>query len=293
MSDIVFEGGSIGLNVGNQQFVTRGLKFRECETAVNQIWDWTWVYQGILVDNCGVGINMSSGVGSITVLDSTFINTPIAILTPGPTTKVPTGGSVLIDNTRFINSSKAVHSMGGEVNSTILDTGSDTLIANWALGHAYQGNPSQLSNVKGLLRPPPKDAGLLDNGTFLTNSRPTYEKYSSAQFITVKSVGAKGDAITDDTAAIQKIFNDYCESKIIFFDAGVYIVRDTLMLPAGCWVVGEGESVLTATGDKFADPTQPRVVLKVGKDGDSKSTQISGMMFSNRGGIPGAILLVS
>lgn len=39
MTDLVFEGGLMGFNVGNQQFTTRNLTFNNAVTTINQIWD--------------------------------------------------------------------------------------------------------------------------------------------------------------------------------------------------------------------------------------------------------------
>jgi hypothetical protein len=51
-----------------------------------------------------------------------------------------------------------------------------------------------------------------------------------------KDYGAKGDGVTDDTAAIQKALNDkksgnYTKPKIIYFPEGTYLVSDTLQFP--------------------------------------------------------------
>lgn len=297
MGDITFNGGSIGLNVGNQQFESRGLTFNGCQTAINQIWDWTWTYQGLSINNCGIGINMNGGgtaspsVGSVTVVDSTFVNTPIGIQTVGSSSISPvTAGSLYIDNTRFTNSPSAVVGPTGNV---ILSAGSSGLVSSWALGHMYSGTSQNDQSVQGSITPPTKDSRLLSNGAFIVNSRPSYAAYSYAKFASVKTYGAHGDGTTDDTATLQSILNQYCASKIIFFDAGAYIVSNTITVPAGCWIVGEGESVIMATGSAFASASNPTVVLKIGNTGDTATTQISGMMFSNNGGIPGAIMLVS
>ena len=41
--------------------------------------------------------------------------------------------------------------------------------------------------------------------------------------------------------------------KIIFFDAGVYVVNKTIDIPAGTQVVGEAWSTVIGTGTDFAD----------------------------------------
>jgi len=87
MTDITFNGGIYGASIGNQQFTMRNLVFNGCVTAISQLWDWGWVYQGITINNCQKGIDISAGgssaqnVGSITLIDSTITNTPIGIIT--------------------------------------------------------------------------------------------------------------------------------------------------------------------------------------------------------------------
>ena len=53
-----------------------------------------------------------------------------------------------------------------------------------------------------------------------------------------KDFGAKGDGVTDDTAAIQKAieapYGDYTRPKILYFPEGTYLVRNTLELKNRC-----------------------------------------------------------
>ncbi len=73
----------------------------------------------------------------------------------------------------------------------------------------------------------------------------------------VKAFGARGDGSTDDTAAIQRALDAQCDgdtSKILFFPAGTYRVRNTLYLnhhvggschgrlPSGGWIAGAGST---------------------------------------------------
>jgi len=67
------------------------------------------------------------------------------------------------------------------------------------------------------------------------------------QFATVKDFGAKGDGLTDDTAAINRALNQlYCQQnnvqirRSLFFPAGKYIVSDTIDIPPYATLYGEG-----------------------------------------------------
>ena len=87
------------------------------------------------------------------------------------------------------------------------------------------------------------------------------------QWASVKDFGAKGDGVTDDTAAINRALNQlYCQQvnpqirRSLFFPAGVYAVTSPINIPSYATLYGEGptnsiiRSVPTAvyTGSIFA-----------------------------------------
>lgn len=63
---------------GSQQFSAARLTFNGCNTAVQLIWDWGWVWKSITVDNAQVGFRLydDGGAipGSVTIMDSKFTN---------------------------------------------------------------------------------------------------------------------------------------------------------------------------------------------------------------------------
>ena len=61
----------------------------------------------------------------------------------------------------------------------------------------------------------------------LIDMRQWKNRYHNLNLINVKDYGAKGDGITDDTAAIQKAIDNNL-GKTIFFPHGTYIVSDTI-----------------------------------------------------------------
>jgi glucan 1,3-beta-glucosidase len=116
MTDLIFNGGLIGANVGNQQFTMRNLVFNNCVTAITQLWSWGWVYQGISINNCQTGIDISAldnngrlTVGSVILLDSSIANTPVGIITAySSTSQPPTEGTLILENVILSNVLTAV-----------------------------------------------------------------------------------------------------------------------------------------------------------------------------------------
>lgn len=102
---------------------------------------------------------------------------------------------------------------------------------------------------------------------------------------------AKGDGTTDDTAAIQNVLNMFAGCKIIYFPAGTYIISSTVTVPAGSRLVGEGWSVLAASGSAFSSSSNPTPMLKIGNSGDTGTAELSDLLFSTKGPQPGAILV--
>ncbi|KAE8151947.1 pectate lyase superfamily protein-domain-containing protein [Aspergillus avenaceus] len=137
-----------------------------------------------------------------------------------------------------------------------------------------------------------KPSSLLgSNGKVYERSKPLYSNYAASSFISVKSSGAKGDGSTDDTAAIQKIFNSAKEDQIVYFDHGAYIITDTIKVPKNIKITGEVWPVLMAYGKKFADEKNPIPMLQVGERGETGSVEITDIAVQTKGPAPGAILM--
>jgi hypothetical protein len=74
------------------------------------------------------------------------------------------------------------------------------------------------------------------------------------------------------------MLDDNKDCKVIFLDAGVYIITDTLVVPAGTRMVGEGWSSLMGSGAAFGDMKKPKVVVQVGKAGDKGTAEFTDIM---------------
>lgn len=71
-------------------------------------------------------------------------------------------------------------------------------------------------------------------------------------FVHIKDYGAVGNGVTDDTAAVQRALWA-AQGKILFIDAGSYILTSTITVPTGSRIVGETWSQLVAYGPLFGD----------------------------------------
>ncbi|KAL5612692.1 hypothetical protein BROUX41_004219 [Berkeleyomyces rouxiae] len=291
MTDLTFNGGNYGAFLGNQQFTTRNLTFNNCRTAVFMNWNWAWTFHGVNINNCGVGIDMgaSANTGSILMIDSKITDTPIGIQSTYSTTNTFTNGTLILDNVDMSSGvPKAIYNP--ETKETILE--GNQKIDSFVQGRAYTGSGSG-SAVQGAQTAPSKPSVLLDNDrNFVTRSKPQYQDVDVSAFISVKDKGAVGDGITDDTAAIQKIFDETTDDQIVYFDHGAYLITDTIEVPKNIRITGEIWPLIMAGGDKsFKDQANPKPLFRVGKPGDVGNVEITELMFETAGAQPGAIMM--
>lgn len=295
---MVFHGGLRAAWFGNQQFTMRNLRFYNAVTAINQLWDWGWTYNSITVVNCSVGIDMTLNgadrgpqtVGSVTILDSAFRDTHVAIKTAHTaSSQPPTGGSLIIENVRVENVPTIVQSPNGVVLSGSAGT---TTVSTWGQGHSYI-HPAGPVEIQGPLAAPiSRPASLLTGDKYYQRSKPQYADTPESQIWSTRFGGALGDGITDDTAALQNVLDGAASEKaIVFFDAGTYKITKTLHIPPNSRIVGESYSVILSSGSFFANINDPQPVVKVGNPGQAGSVEWSDMIVSTQGPQAGAILI--
>ncbi|KFY58712.1 hypothetical protein V497_04688 [Pseudogymnoascus sp. VKM F-4516 (FW-969)] len=295
MTDLTFNGGKYGAFLGSQQFTSRNLKFSKCQTAIFMNWNWAWTFHGLEIDSCQIGIDMANGgaasqtVGSVLVMDSKISNTPVGIATVYQTDEGSTNGTLIIENVDMSsNVPVAVKNAGTE--ATIL--AGNAKIDSYVQGREYKAVNAG-KDVQGSTHTTTKPAGLLGaDGKVFARSKPQYADVPSSSFVSVKAKGAKGDGVTDDTAAIQAIFDAATADQIVYFDHGAYVITTTVNVPKNIRITGEIWPLIMAGGDEFfKDQANPKPVFKVGNDGDSGAVEISDIIFQTLGPQPGAILM--
>lgn len=297
MNDLVFYGGLNGVVFGNQQFTVRNLTFYNSVTAISQIWNWGWTYKSISVNNCSVGLDMTNGnanpltVGSVTILDSSFTNTAVGFLTDrvAGSSSPATAGSLVIENVALKNVPVAVQ-LGTTKATLLAGTTGSTTIAAWGSGNLY--NPNGPTTTQGSFTPPARPTSLLSGSKYYERSKPQYNTLPATSFKSVRTGGAKGDGVTDDTVALQNVITAAATAgNVVFVDAGTYKVTKTIFIPKGSKIVGESYSVIMSSGSYFSNINSPQAVVQIGNAGDTGIVEWSDMIVSTQGAQAGAILI--
>ena len=312
MNDLVFYGGAYGVQFGNQQYTTRNLTFYGSQTAILQIWDWGWTYKSISVNDCEVGINMTgAAVDSVTILDSSFSGTGLAIVTSQNSSQ-PAQYSLVLENVDFTQVTTAVQGPKG----VILPGNSGTVTRQgFVQGNIYVPNGPIAyagSNPNYFPRPPALLSGSAyyerskvgeQNSSPLpaskegsNESQPQYDTVPVSSFMSAREHGCTGDGKTDDTAALNAFFAaasaGYASGAVAFVDAGYYMVSDTVFIPPNVRIVGEAlASVILGAGSNFSNIDSPYPVVQVGKAGDRGYVEWSDMLVSTQGATAGAVLI--
>ncbi|KAK3939307.1 pectate lyase superfamily protein-domain-containing protein [Diplogelasinospora grovesii] len=297
MTDLTFNGGKFGAFFGNQQFTTRNLTFNNCKTAIFMNWNWAWTLQDVKINNAQVGIDMSNGgptsqtVGSVLVVDSTFTGTRIGIKTAYDPISPQTNGTLILDNVDLTGATQGI--VSNATGQQILTGGQK--VNSFVQGRSYGG----ASGTSGKAVQSPQTAvekprTLLDSNTgkVFTRSKPQYETLPASSFLSVKANGAKGDGVTDDTDAIQAIFDKATADQVVYFDHGAYLITKTVKVPKNIKITGEIWPLIMAGGTTtFKDQANPAPVFQVGQPGDQGAVEMSDLIFGTAGPQPGAVLM--
>lgn len=307
--DLIFNGGGTGFIAGSQQFTVRNLTFNSCSTAIYHFWDWVFLYKSITMNDCGIGLDISSGgevpsVGSVVLQDSVLNNVQFGILTGFSYSSTPSSaGTLILDNVNFVNTDPAVQ----YTNNTPVLSG-NRLVDSFIQGSAYSTQEAQqvvhgltcyeptasYARVQGEVPGPPKPQSLLTpSGTFLERSRPQYEGKPVESFISVIDYGCVGDGLTDDTECVQNFLDSIGTDEIAYFDHGAYLIRDAIQVPNNVKMQGEIWPMFMVDGASsvFSDQLNPTPAFRVGNPGDTGTVEMVDIIFETRGPAPGAILM--
>lgn len=141
-------------------------------------------------------------------------------------------------------------------------SGSQT-VTSWSLGRRYLSLNGEGAYEQGSLTPAPiKPTNLLaSNGSYFARSKPTYQTTAASSIIVATAHGISNGATGDQSSAINSLLASSVGS-IVFFPAGIYLVSNTVKIPVGSRIVGEGWSQIMAAGSFFENATSPEVVVQ-------------------------------
>ncbi|KAL9573915.1 hypothetical protein ACKAV7_001947 [Fusarium commune] len=268
LSDLYFVGGKFGAYMGNQQFTASGLYFEEAETAIQIHWDWGWIMQNIVVDNCKTGLTIvggaggpmstGQGIGSLHLTDLRFHYVTVAVST---SVMADNSTALLLSNSGFYN-----------INTIVEDT-----LKKQGFGRVTSANGTTAFHNGANLDSPIRNESLVT---------------SFSQILDAKAYRAKGDGKTDDTAVLNYLFSAAANmSAIVYVLFSVYIISDTVEILVGLRVIGQVWPQIMATGSKFADALKPRVAVRVGLPGQVGVIEIQNMIMTVKGATAGAIMM--
>ncbi|KAJ5552813.1 pectin lyase-like protein [Penicillium frequentans] len=303
LADLTFVGGNFGAYFGNQQFTTSHLVFVNCNTALQIHWDWAWTMQDVVIESCRTGMALTGGaggssstgqsLGSFILVDAIIANTPTGIMT---SLLAENSTSLLLQNVGFFNVKDSV--ADNVLSKVLLAGGNEVLIDNWGFGRVTKSN-GETSFINGAsITSMVRTDSLLSTElayvkpNFYTRRRPKYVDIGQSQIINLKTAGAKGDGVTDDTTALNSIFAAAANmSSIVYVPYGVYVVTDTVKIPVGSRIIGQAWPQIMGKGKNFADQLHARAVVQVGEPDESGVVEIQDMMFTVSGATAGAILV--
>ncbi|KAF3940988.1 hypothetical protein ABW19_dt0209110 [Dactylella cylindrospora] len=304
VTDTSITGGKVGAEISARSGTFRGVSFQHMtDTAIKMIYNYEFTFKSLFVNNItyfGIdasrtrlvnGVN-SQASNSIVVLESEFTNLLVAVRTArGGSSVAPIGaGAIVLE--RIV--------VGPGVTPVRRDNGIKVYnprpwdgvrtINWWAQGRKYTPPQYAGANFTGEFVPASTVNDLQADGKYLERPRPVYSEYTAERFISVMTLGAKGDGVTDDTAKLQEAFDLAANTgRSIFIDHGTYIVTKTLRIRPGAQIVGEVWPRIMASGPFFADEWNPKAVLELGPPGYIGYMELQDVLVTAKAGSAGAI----
>lgn len=284
MDGLTIIGGTIPFDFGNQQFAINNLHLigtADTTTCANFFWSWTLTFSNLKIENCPIGITfLGSAAGSLVLLDATFVNVPLGIKTAYvPGNPWANASALYLERLTATNVATITEGLPG---------GSGTVnIASWAQGPTYRKGVFVTDGQSTL--------PMIQKNPVVLPPRPTLAELDASAIVNVFDHGAKGDGVTDDTAAIKAAIAAQPVNGAVFFPQGAYLLSDTITLRTDSTLIGEAYSELrpSVSAALWQNAANPAPLLALPTTTGATGPRLIDLLFATTGtgNVPGCIVL--
>ncbi|KAK4645498.1 hypothetical protein QC761_201970 [Podospora bellae-mahoneyi] len=294
VSEVMVEGGQIGLEINNQQYTLKGVKVKGAEVGIRVKRGYVVSIIGAEIEGCGIGLDLRGGewqkgevVGGVSVVDTVLRECETGVMVRDK------GQGVVLDWVE----------VGGGENVAVRTGDREVLLrGNVKRGQVWvMGNRSPNDSQESKTYPAPRQPSLVTpEGTYLTKPLPQYTSFLPSQIINIRSDPSHpvyGDNTHDDgpsiSAILAKASTPGCNT-VVLFPRGIYLTRSTILIPPNTRLVGEVLSTISGTGPFFSNPSSPQAVVHIAAPPNSDVTgpvELSDILISVQEISPGATLL--
>lgn len=283
VADVSFSYGDTGILVRNQQATLKNMKFVDTTTGITIAGGFAMNILNPTFDTVGNCVTQTNGQPWLSIVDANVVNSGILLQT------VQYPNFMLENAVRDNNNAMAV--AGGKA-----VVGGIQKVGHYVYGNTYGKNPPyQTGNTPSAGRRP---SSLLVNGKFPIVTPNQHTDKTAADVINLKDTSQNGgikvlgDGNNIDGPGLQAGLNKAASAgKIAYLPFGVYRVDDTLTIPPGTILFGNGWSTIQGIGQNFKTESNPRPVVQVGAPGSSGTAEIHDIRVNAGEQLPGGILV--
>lgn len=287
IADVYFTYGNIGLHwQGHQQGQLKGMTFDKCSTGILIDSGFTISIFAPTCNTVGRCIVLNSGNAWVAVTDGTSINSGDFFTS---NVQYP---NFMLENISKDTTNTNMVTVGGTVK-----VGGVNSLGSYIYGNTYGKNPVYQTNPSS--QNPNRPAKLAPGGKYPMINAPQYANRGVGDVVNLKDANQNGnfqlhgDGNVDDTAALQGALNTAAsQGKIAFLPFGIYKVTNTITIPSGTELYGEGWATISGAGNNFKDGNNPRPIVQIGSTaGQVGTARIQDVRFTVNEALAGAILL--
>ncbi|PPJ57558.1 hypothetical protein CBER1_10524 [Cercospora berteroae] len=283
VADVSFSYGTTAVRVRNQQVTLKNLKFDKTTNAIEVAGGFAINVLNSSFDTVGVRVKQTNGTPWLSIVDATITNSGTLLQTTG-------NADFMFENVSRDNNN-AMATLDGK---TIV--GDTQQVGHYVYGNTYGASPVHKTDNKPSADRRP--SSLLVNGKYASVTPNQHTDKSSADVLNLKDSAqnggftVRGDASNIDGPGLQSGLNKAASAgKIAYLPFGVYRVDQTLTIPPGTILFGNGWSTIQGVGNNFKDESNPRPVVQVGAPGSTGTAEIHDIHVDAGEQLPGAILV--